>query len=101
MKKNVKCFGGIKIRRIFASLLTKINFEMKNLSILLAGAALVAFSFTSCKKDYTCKCVAGAEGYEDWSFDILDSKKGDAEDACTAYGEKWADYDYTCTAEKK
>jgi len=70
-------------------LLTKINFEMKKLSLLLAGVALVAFSFTSCKKDYTCTCAFTYGDYSyDYSYELLKMKKGDAEDTCT----EWSDY---------
>lgn len=87
-------------RHIFASLLTKINFEMKNLSILLASAALVAFSFTSCKKDYNCDCTyTWTDGTTtDYSYPLLKMKKGDAETACTAYAVSDA---YECTLNKQ
>jgi hypothetical protein len=82
---------------------------MKNLSILLAGAALVAFSFTSCKKDYSCDCEYSYEWTDGTTTDytvsyaLLKQKKGDAEEACTKSEDALtaADYTATCTLNKK
>ena len=63
---------------------------MKKLSLVLASVALVAFTFTSCKKDYTCDCdysytwTDGTTTDYTVSYELLKQKKGDAEDACTA-----------------
>lgn len=84
-------------------LLTKINFEMKKLSLVLAGLALAAFSFTSCKGDFTCDCtytytVGDTEYTYEYSYDYLKYKKSDAEDACEVYN----GYEgYECTLSKK
>ena len=49
----------------------------KAMFVLTAFAAL---SFAGCKKDHTCSCKGDVLGTID--IDILDSKKGDAEDVC-------------------
>jgi len=54
---------------------------MKKLFILMA---MVAFVFTSCKKDYTCTCTNDSDGTEVSSTPINNASKSDAEDACTA-----------------
>lgn len=54
---------------------------MKKLFIGIFAASMM-FGFTSCKKDYTCKCTGGVLGSVD--YPIEDAKKADAEDACTA-----------------
>ncbi len=50
---------------------------MKKLLFVFAIAAIG--SLASCKKDYTCECTLLGVST---SFEIEDSKKGDAEDAC-------------------
>ena len=95
-------------RHIFASLLTKINFEMKNLSLLLAGVALVALTTTSCKKIYTCNCTAASTDATvvenvDW-YDYENTvklKKADAEDACAVVetAAQYYDAEATCVIE--
>lgn len=71
---------------------------MKKVTLFLSVAAL-AFSFTSCKKDYTCKCT-GSGG---WSYDIAlnDYKKKDAEDVCTTAKTTWAAFGASCSLESK
>lgn len=54
---------------------------MKKALSLVAGVALVAVLFTSCKKDYTCTCtILGSTS----TSTIANSSKGDATDACDA-----------------
>lgn len=59
---------------------------MKKVLSLVAVVALAA-SFTACKKDYTCDCVyTWSDGTTtDYSYELLKSKKGDAEDWCDSY----------------
>lgn len=47
---------------------------------LLAAAGIVAFSFSSCKKEYTCEC-SGA-GYPTTTVTAEFKKKKDAESWC-------------------
>lgn len=54
----------------------------KTLLTLAAGAFLL--SFASCKKDYTCTCTI--PGSDPEVLEIKDAKKGDAKDACDAFG---------------
>jgi hypothetical protein len=57
---------------------------MKKISILLASVAIVAFTFTSCKRDYSCDCdysYNGGDAYS-YSFDIFKATQDDAEEAC-------------------
>jgi hypothetical protein len=56
---------------------------MKKLSILLTGLALVAFTFSSCKKEYTCVCTDSDDGDTD-SYTYPKAKKSDAKAWCEA-----------------
>ena len=60
-------------------------------------AALAAFTFTSCKKDYECGCRDSA-GYEWASYKIHTTKKK-AKEACSANDAQWASVGGTCTIE--
>jgi hypothetical protein len=51
---------------------------------IIAVAAFIGLSFSSCKKDWTCTC--SAPGIDEEVFEIKDKKKGDAKDACDAAG---------------
>ena len=55
--------------------------------IVLVMVVLGAVSLTSCKKDYTCVCVDGADTE---SFPIKDQKKSDAKNACNSLSILWA-----------
>lgn len=57
-------------------------------------AALAAFSFASCKKDYKCVCSSG--GTEFATYTITTTKKK-AKDACSANDAAWASYGASCT----
>lgn len=60
---------------------------------IFAAVAIVAL-FASCKKDYTCDCeILGQKT----STPILDSSKGDAENACDALGVSATILGGTCT----
>ncbi len=50
--------------------------------LLLVGA-LVAFTFASCKKDYTCTCTTSGTTY---TYVMTESKKKAAEAVCTGEG---------------
>jgi len=67
------------IRIIF--LTDKTFLRMKKLFILMA---MVAFVFTSCKKDYTCTCTSDTTGVDPIVYNYDNFKKSDAEDACDA-----------------
>lgn len=49
--------------------------------LMFSVSALFVLGLASCKKDYTCTCTISGTST---STEILDSKKGDAEDACNA-----------------
>lgn len=53
---------------------------------LLFIAVIAAFSFASCKKDYTCTCVTDPGGSTS-VVTITKAKKGDARAACLSYSE--------------
>lgn len=63
---------------------------MKKLSVLLAGLALVAFTFTSCKKEWDCTCTFSGDGVTLAPVTTTSTKmsKGDAEEWCNT-----GDYD--------
>lgn len=50
-------------------------------SLILSAAALVAFSFSSCKKDYTCECKWD-DSDQTTEYEYKNVKKKDAEEAC-------------------
>lgn len=54
---------------------------------LLGGLALVvfAFSFTSCKKDWTCVCKVNGISANEGNASFPDMTKKDAETACEAH----------------
>lgn len=77
------------------NLLTQNELTMKK-SILLI-AVLAAFSFTSCKKNYTCVCKY--KGIEASRTTIKDTKKK-AKDACTAIKDTYpGNNDVVCEVE--
>ena len=51
---------------------------------IIAAAAIIGLSFSSCKKDYTCTCTI--PGSDPEVLEIKDAKKGDAKDACDTFG---------------
>ncbi len=51
-------------------------------SLVLILAVMFVLGMVSCKKDYTCTCDTPAGQI---SYEIMDAKKKDAEDACNAY----------------
>lgn len=53
---------------------------MKKSSLFAFAALIVAASFTSCKKDYTCECKDSAGTVT--SIPLKDASKTDATDAC-------------------
>ena len=64
-------------------LLTLIFYIMK-IKFVFALAAVAVLSLASCKKDYTCECTWNVNDTAmDYSFEIKDAKKADAEEACT------------------
>lgn len=50
---------------------------------LMIVGALVAFTFASCKKDYTCSCTDSGFSYK---FMLKDSKKKAAQAVCEGKG---------------
>ncbi|MFT5777448.1 MAG: hypothetical protein ACI837_000380 [Crocinitomicaceae bacterium] len=61
---------------------------------VLAVAVFAAFGLMSCKKDYTCDCTVLGQTS---STQIKDSKKKDAEDACSALSTSAAIIGGSCT----
>jgi len=55
--------------------------------------AAVAFTITSCKKDYTCTCTYDGKTYP---FEMKDVKKKDAKDACNSLGSAYITQGGTC-----
>jgi hypothetical protein len=60
---------------------------MKRIRFFLPALFICLLTFSSCKKDYTCECtyinVINEPGT--YSFEIDDTKKQDAEDACESF----------------
>lgn len=50
-------------------------------STLILGAAIVALSFTSCKKEYTCECTVNGTVF---GSTTITETKSNAETACNA-----------------
>ena len=57
--------------------------------ITLLAAVVVAFTFASCKKDYTCECTSN--GVVIGTIKYKDTKKK-AKDACSASNSTYASY---------
>lgn len=55
---------------------------MKKMTLL--AAVVVAFTFASCKKDYTCECTATSGGVSVSATTTIKDTKKKAKDACTA-----------------
>ncbi|MES2133573.1 MAG: hypothetical protein V4506_14585 [Bacteroidota bacterium] len=72
--------------------------------ITLLAAVIVAASFASCKKNYTCVCTTNnsSNGFAaSYTFDLGKIKKGDAKSACDAAGSSWSSIGYTCESKVK
>jgi hypothetical protein len=52
--------------------------------ITLLAAVIAAFTFASCKKDYTCECTATSGGVSVSASTTIKDTKKKAKDACTA-----------------
>ena len=65
---------------------------------ILAAAAFVVASMTSCKKNYVCECKSATGNY---TYDLGKIKKSDAKDACNAAGSLWLLAGGSCTASVK
>ncbi len=76
---------------------------MKNL--MLAGAlGLMVFGFSSCKKDYDCKCSVTVLGFTaDTTISVGKLSKTDAEDQCSAKATELgiSQFGGSCEAQKK
>jgi predicted small secreted protein len=57
---------------------------MKKSMTALAVFALAAFTLSSCKKDYTCRCTEPT-GITNQDFQLENVSKDDAETACNTY----------------
>jgi len=63
---------------------------------LLIAGALVAFTFASCKKDYTCECTSTCGSATSTTSSTIHAKKKDAEAACTASAASSGTCTYSC-----
>jgi len=72
---------------------------MKKKIIILAALSLGTLSFTSCKKDYTCKCMVNEE---EFVYNYKDQSKGESEKACDEQNKaaKLVDPSGSCTLSK-
>lgn len=61
----------------------------------IAAIALLAVTFTSCKKNYTCTCKAS--GKTDISIPINKVKKSDATKTCDAAQTTYSAIGYSCS----
>lgn len=58
---------------------------MKKTAFFFAGLFLIAIAFSSCKKEYTCKCVNNTTNPPVTTTHVFkEAKKADAETACNA-----------------
>ncbi len=68
---------------------------MKKSLLFAAAFALVATSFTSCKKDWTCECKEDSTGTVVSSVTISNSRQPEAKTACEA--QNLAGTGYNCS----
>ncbi len=66
--------------------------------ITLLAAVVIAASFASCKKDYTCVCTSNSVSY---TYDLGKIKKKDAKASCDAAGASWISIGGSCEAKVK
>ena len=57
---------------------------MKKVLLTLAGVALLAVVFSSCKKDHDCTCTATGGGMSTSATTTIKDTKSKAKDACEA-----------------
>lgn len=70
--------------------------------ITLLAAVIVAASFASCKKDYTCVCTFTDAGTTStYTYDLGKIKKKDAKASCDAAGAAWVTLGASCEAKVK
>ncbi|MES2515878.1 MAG: hypothetical protein V4580_17115 [Bacteroidota bacterium] len=70
--------------------------------ITLLAAVVIAASFASCKKDYTCVCTGTNNGVSgSYTYDLGKIKKKDAKASCESAGAAWIAYGYTCEEKVK
>jgi hypothetical protein len=70
--------------------------------ITLLAAVIVAASFASCKKNYTCVCTDTYNGTtETYTYDLGKIKKKDAKSKCDAVGAIWVADGGSCEAKIK
>jgi hypothetical protein len=72
---------------------------MKKIYLSILGLSiLAAFSFTSCKKDYTCECTVSGQKL---TLSLEKYKKNDAKDACDAAQVTYRNGDPAATCDLK
>lgn len=70
--------------------------------ITLLAAVVIAASFASCKKNYTCVCTYTSGGTtETYTYDLGKIKKKDAKDNCNTVGSLWVTAGGSCEAKVK
>ena len=70
--------------------------------ITLLAAVVIAASFASCKKNYTCTCTGTSQGVSGtYTYDLGKIKKKDAKSSCDAAGSVWISAGYTCESKVK
>jgi hypothetical protein len=82
--------------------LHKLLKTLKMKKITLLASVVIAASFASCKKDYTCVCTYTYAGTtETYTYDLGKIKKKDAKASCDAAGSLWVSAGGTCEAKVK
>lgn len=82
--------------------LRKLLKTLKMKKITLLAAVVIAASFASCKKNYTCVCTYTYAGTtETYTYDLGKIKKKDAKSSCDAAGSLWVSAGGTCEAKVK
>ncbi len=71
--------------------------------ITLLAAVVVASTFASCKKNYTCVCTGSqtGSGSYTYTYDLGKIKKKDAKSTCNSVGASWVTIGGTCEAKVK
>ena len=72
--------------------------------ITLLAAVVIAASFASCKKNYTCVCTgtqSGSTASYSYTYDLGKIKKKDAKSTCNSVGASWVTIGGTCEAKVK
>ncbi len=66
-------------------------------TMAIAALLVVAATFTSCKKEYTCECVTESGGIKTTTTSTIKDTKKKATDACESLSKEVAGVKTTCS----